>query len=338
MIRVERLFGSVTPELDCGAPAQNEFIRETAVFSQNEGLSATYLAKDVSDSVIGYVTLAMASVRFEAHERPTGAAVSALPALLIAQLAVGKTAQGKGVGKQLVRFATGIAQSLRHSIGCRYLVVDCIPEMVPFYEPMAFRESKGEKRRRREQLGKSGRSELETVVRLAKDVSTDLWFEVDVAPAHLYATELHLAAGEGDIELLNSLLRAGVPSDIRSGRGDDGLGVGATALHVAAARAQVGAIRSLLASGADIDAADGDGERPLHWAVRHNQELSVAALLVAGADANAEGGNAVMSPLAYTIHPNVDRERIASLLRQAGGKCTCEGEPYNPTFGEVERD
>lgn len=336
MVRIERLIG-LAPEIDCGAPGQNEFLRREAVGAQYYGISATHIAVTETGEAVGFVTLAMSSVRFEAHERPHSASISTLPALLVAQLGVSTAHQGKGVGERLIRFSAGIAQSLRHSIGCRYLVVDCAPALAPYYERLGFRESKGEKRKRKQELKSTGRDDTDVAVRLALDVTTGIWREVDVAPPHLYATELHRAAAEGDIAMLESLLKAGVPANIKIGRGDDGLGMGATPLHVAAARAQIAAIRTLLASGADINSWDGDLETPLHWAVRHGQEIAVAALLVAGADPNVEGGNAVMTPLAYALHPKREGERIAEMLRQLGGVSTCEGEPYDPdvTYGEA---
>jgi len=326
MIEITRLWGNTGPEIDCGVAEKNEFLRSEALYAQSHGISATHVAVAPPDRVVGFVTLAMASVRFEAHERPDGADVGSLPALLVAQLGVDVAKQGEGIGKLLMRFALGIAQSLRHSIGCRYLVVDCLPSVVLYYQRMGFEESKGERRRRKDEIKRAGRPEAEVSMRLAKDIATGVWLEVDVAPPHVFATELHQAASDGDIGLLTALLKAGVAADIRSGRGDDGVGVGATALHVAAGRGQIGAIRTLVSAGADINAADGDCETPLHWAVRHGQELSVAALLVAGADPNIEGGNGILTPLGYALHPRQERSQIAELLRQAGGVHTVEGE------------
>jgi ankyrin repeat protein len=58
-------------------------------------------------------------------------------------------------------------------------------------------------------------------------------------------------------------------------------------LAQAAARADAAAVRQLLASGAEVNAADGDGTTPLHWAVWAGDPATVDALLGAGALATA---------------------------------------------------
>ena len=55
----------------------------------------------------------------------------------------------------------------------------------------------------------------------------------------------------------------------------------------AARDGDTGAVRALLAQGADVDAAEGDGTRALHWASYRDDVESVGLLLDAGADVNA---------------------------------------------------
>ena len=316
-IRLVRISSIGTPAFDCGASAQNDFLANLALSSQYAGVSATHLAFR-GDVLVGYVTLAMSTVVLERHELPAGATVRSLPALLVAQLAVSKDARGQRIGDWLLKFAAGVAQTLRHQVGCRFLVVDCDEDLVPFYERYGFSESKGESRKRKaaakDRSGVAGGAKM--LVRLCKDILGDEWFEADVAPPHLRLSELHRAAADNDLPMLEALLATGVSTECEIGRGDDGRGSGAKPLHLAAARGACKTIEALLAAGAEINAIDGDCETALHWAVRHGESESVALLLKHGADPSIEGGNALFTPLDYAVHNG--RADIAAVLRNAG--------------------
>jgi ankyrin repeat protein len=95
-------------------------------------------------------------------------------------------------------------------------------------------------------------------------------------------TPLHLAAALGSAELLAKLCRASAPHVGVNTQDIDG----ATPLHIAAAL-DAGAIGALVDAGANIDAADGESDRPLHYAVRERNIDAVRRLLDAGADAAA---------------------------------------------------
>jgi len=315
-IELVPLSSSGPPAFDCGAAVQNEFLAMHAQAGQNDGVSATHLAFH-GDECVGYVTLAMGTVRFEPHERPTGATVSTLPALLVAQLAVSINARRQGIGDWLLRFAAGVAQSMRHQVGCRFLIVDCDAPLVSFYRRYGFAESTAEKRRRKAAAKASSVLPDEQPRRLFKDLFADKWLEADVAPPHLRMSELHRAAADGDLPMLKALLGAGVSPELPMGRGDDGMSWGAKPLHVAIARGALAAIDVLLAAGAKVNAIDGDCETPLHWAVRHANADAVRLLLLREAHPSLEGGNAGFTPLDYAVHQNLNE--IADILRDAGG-------------------
>lgn len=316
MMEIVRLSDAPTPAFDCGTASQNEFISNWARLAQRDGVSATHIALR-GDEMLGYVTLAMSTVRLESHERPSGAMVSAQPALLVAQLAVAVDAQGRGVGGRLLQFARGVAQSMRHQVGCRFIAVDCDESRVGYYARLGFRESKGERRRRLDSLSKAESGARQPTFRLSRDILDEEWYEADVAPPHQQISELHKAAESDDLEMLRALLGAGVAPNLPAGRGDDGMGWGVSALHVAAGRGSLNAIQLLLAAGAEINCIDGDCETPLHWAVRHEQVEAVQLLLRLGAHPSIEGGNGVLTPLDYAVHGK--HEQITSLLRAAGG-------------------
>jgi uncharacterized protein len=329
-MQVWPLLEANSSDLDCGANPQTAFIQEHAGIAQDVGLSSTYVAQNSDGRPAGFVSLTTGTVWFEAHERPHLAQTSNLPALVIAQLGVDESFRQQGVAKMLVRFSRGIAQSLRHVIGCRFLTLDCRKDLVPFYEHLGFRESKGEKRRRKKVLDETAGDPEVVPYRLHLDVAASEIEEVSGAPPHWFATELHIAAATGEAEMVSSFLRAGVIPDVRSGRRDDGSGWGATPLHFAAAGGHIAVVRLLLGSGAKIDAVDGEVETPLHWAVRHSSQTATAALLVAGANPNVEGGPGVFTPLAYALMGGKEGAAIAAMLRGCGARSTCCGEDYFP--------
>lgn len=316
MMEIVRLSDAPIPVFDCGTAAQNEFIMNRARPAQRDGVSATHVALR-GDEMLGYVTLVMSTVRLESHERPSGAIVSAQPTLLVAQLAVAVNAQAQGVGGRLLQFARGVAQSMRHQVGCRYIAVDCDQSRVGFYARHGFSESKGERRKRRDLIKKTEAGAPPPTIRLSRDILNEEWYEADVAPPHQQISELHKAAASDDLEMLRGLLGAGVTPNLPAGRGDDGMGWGVSALHVAAGRGALNAMRVLLAAGAEINGFDGDCETPLHWAARYGQMEAVQLLLRHGAHPSIEGGDGVLTPLDYAVHGK--HQQIAALIRVWGG-------------------
>jgi len=80
----------------------------------------------------------------------------------------------------------------------------------------------------------------------------------------------------------------------------------------------------LLAHGADINAKDGEGKTPLHFAAQQGTFRAVEWLLKNGADVNAKDNKGV-TPLSLTKFRNRGREvekrkDIADLLRKNGAK------------------
>ncbi len=171
---VERLSGGALPPFSCGAPVQDHFLASSARSGQAGGLSATHLAWS-EGAIAGFVALSMSTVRLERHERPPEATVSQLPALLIAQLAVNASFRGHGLGEWLLRFAVGVGQGLQRQVGCRYVAIDCSEKLVGYYARHGFTESKGERRRRKEEAK-----------RLAAPTAQSFRLHSSVAPASLY--------------------------------------------------------------------------------------------------------------------------------------------------------
>lgn len=102
-------------------------------------IGTTYVAVEGRE-VCGYVTVAAASLEIEdlppqARRKLPG---YPLPVLRVARLAVDAAYQGGGVGRELLRFALGLALRMRTDYGCIGVVVDAKPAAVPFYERFGF--------------------------------------------------------------------------------------------------------------------------------------------------------------------------------------------------------
>ena len=80
----------------------------------------------------------------------------------------------------------------------------------------------------------------------------------------------------GDVDTVKLLLEAGVPANLRDGKG-------ATALHKAAEGGREACMRVLLSAHADVNAKDDYRYTPLHHAARGNHVACVQQLIAAEA-------------------------------------------------------
>jgi GNAT superfamily N-acetyltransferase len=128
-----RRFRSGDPDLDRFFQAyagQNQF---------RHHIGTTYVAVEGRE-VLGYVTVAAGSLEIDdlppavRRELPC----YPLPILRLARLAVDAAFQGGGVGRELLRFALGLAVRMRTDYGCIGVVVDARPNAVPFYRRFGF--------------------------------------------------------------------------------------------------------------------------------------------------------------------------------------------------------
>ncbi len=102
-------------------------------------IGTTYVA--VEDAVIlGFVTVVTSEVMVDALPAAKRRRLPAypLPVLRLARLAVDERAQGKGVGKALLRFVFILAHRLARDVGCIGVVVDAKPAAIAFYETLGF--------------------------------------------------------------------------------------------------------------------------------------------------------------------------------------------------------
>jgi GNAT superfamily N-acetyltransferase len=110
--------------------AQNQF---------RHHIGTTYVAVEGRD-VCGYVTVAAGGLEIENLPATArrGLPEYPMPILRLARLAVDAALQGSGVGRELLRFALGLALRMRAEYGCIGVVVDAKPGAVPFYRRFGF--------------------------------------------------------------------------------------------------------------------------------------------------------------------------------------------------------
>jgi predicted N-acetyltransferase YhbS len=102
-------------------------------------IGTTYVALEGRE-VCGYVTVAAGSLEIDDLPAPARRKLPSypLPILRVARLAVDAGFQGGGVGRELLRFALGLASRMRTDYGCVGVVVDARPSAVPFYSRFGF--------------------------------------------------------------------------------------------------------------------------------------------------------------------------------------------------------
>ncbi len=118
-----------TSGFDCGKEPLNDFLKSFALTNQQGGLARTYVA--LSDRrVVVYYSLAPAGVEpVDAPERVMkGQPQHPAPCILLARLAVDRSAQGMGLGRFLFRDAMLKALRAHEQIGGRAFLVHAMDD------------------------------------------------------------------------------------------------------------------------------------------------------------------------------------------------------------------
>jgi GNAT superfamily N-acetyltransferase len=102
-------------------------------------LGVTYVAVD-NQHILGFATVAPAHV--EIDELPAAVRRKLphypLPVLRLARLAIDQSAQGQGLGLQLLRFVLRLALQMADGYGCVGVIVDAKPDAVAFSTKYGF--------------------------------------------------------------------------------------------------------------------------------------------------------------------------------------------------------
>jgi GNAT superfamily N-acetyltransferase len=118
----------------------DRFFRQFAGQNQfRHHLGVTYVAVD-DQNILGFATVAAAHV--EIDELPAAVRRKLphypLPVLRLARLATDQSAQGQGLGLQLLRFVLRLALQMADDYGCVGVIVDAKPDAVAFYTKYGF--------------------------------------------------------------------------------------------------------------------------------------------------------------------------------------------------------
>jgi len=127
---------------DCGNPTLNDWLRERALDNERRGATRTFVAAR-GRRVVGYYSLAVSAVhRREATGRVRRNMPEPIPAMLLARLAVDRTAQSEGLGRHLLRDAMLRTLDAAEIAGIRILLVHAINESAKeWYRQFDFEES-----------------------------------------------------------------------------------------------------------------------------------------------------------------------------------------------------
>lgn len=136
---------------DCGVPQLNRWLQQSSTQYDKRDLARTYVAlRPDEKSVVGFYSVSNHGLRFDVltAELSQGLPRVDIPTVLLGQLAVDKTVQGRGLGKIMLIDAFRRVLSIANTVGVRGVVVDAIDDnAVKFYEQFGFTALQDQPRR-----------------------------------------------------------------------------------------------------------------------------------------------------------------------------------------------
>lgn len=111
-------------EFSCGQPDLDDWLKRFALVNQRANMTTVFVTCS-ADKVVGYYALATGGVeRAQAPDRVSrGVPSHPIPVVLLARLAVDSSAQGRGLGRALLRDALIRVASAAVEIGIRALLI-----------------------------------------------------------------------------------------------------------------------------------------------------------------------------------------------------------------------
>ena len=128
---------------ECGDEPLDNYLKRHAWTNQEKSLiGVSYVAVDegAPHAVLGYFTLAMASVPRDAFPKKhvRGLPPYDLPLILLARLAVDRRFARRGIGHALISEAFRISLRVANEIGCRCIITDAYPDRISWYARYGF--------------------------------------------------------------------------------------------------------------------------------------------------------------------------------------------------------
>jgi GNAT superfamily N-acetyltransferase len=143
-VKIEKLARvHAVEDFACGTEALDRFLRRFALVSQLANASQTYVAVD-GEEVIGYYTLVVGEVRFDAapDRMRKGLSRHPVPVMVLARLAIASTRQGEGLGQWLLKDAILRTLQAADIAGIRAFVVHAKDDVARRYY-LRFRFAEG---------------------------------------------------------------------------------------------------------------------------------------------------------------------------------------------------
>ena len=143
-IVIRRLEGHHEVEnFDCADDALNNYLQRHAWTNQEKiSIGVSYVAVDegAPRTVLGYFTLAMASVPRDAFPKKyvRGLPPYDVPLILLARLAVYRRFAGRGLGHALISEALRLSLRVADEVGCRCIITDAYRDRVSWYSRYGF--------------------------------------------------------------------------------------------------------------------------------------------------------------------------------------------------------
>jgi predicted GNAT family N-acyltransferase len=130
-------------DFDCGNPELNEYLKKYAKQNDEKGIAKTFVAilQPGTKNVLGYYSTSMAEIKRESLPANYTKKLPRypLPAMRIGKLAVDKSMQGRGLGKELLMQCFRGAVRMSSEIGIFLVTVDAIDEQAKaFYLKYGF--------------------------------------------------------------------------------------------------------------------------------------------------------------------------------------------------------
>lgn len=130
-------------DFDCGVEALNDYLQRYARQNHIKNIARTFVALDHDNRVLGYYSLASASIEFTSLPADYAKRLPKypVPAARIARLAVDRTRQGQGIGARLLVDALKRILAASTDIGIKVVLVEAKNETArAFYHHYGFME------------------------------------------------------------------------------------------------------------------------------------------------------------------------------------------------------